>query len=488
MKPAHMTTKRRTLAYSLVLGLSSTSPLYADLFWDGSTTGSGGGLSDNWNTTDANWAASSGGGASQAWTAGETAILEGAGGTITLTENVALAGITAVDSFTLVGNGGGEKPIFSGSPIVNVAAGKELILDDGFDSESGDFIKTGDGTVTFRAVGINMNGNKVIVDGGTLNMSQGTWGQAYGPFAGNTEIVVNSGGTLVNTGPHGITDYKARNTVTLDGGTYTLNRENYHGAIRMTAGTINGPSEMRSGGWSSLNVTSNAAATSSTISARVNLNGANGTFNVADGAANQDLVISGAIGGNANSNIILNGAGTVSATGANTYQGTTTVNDTATLIMSGTNSTSAVLVTTNATLAGAGTIAGDLNLNGTLDGGFTVGTNSNLAAGSVWQVDLTANGVNEVLDTTGTLDAAGMIGINLGYTASSGDSFDIADFAEFTDSGYSFDFSNASLDSGLSWDTSSFATDGTITVVPEPSSVILLGLGSLGLIVRRRRS
>ncbi|MDB6119491.1 MAG: hypothetical protein JWO08_3272, partial [Verrucomicrobiaceae bacterium] len=40
---------------------------------------------------------------------------------------------------------------------------------------------------------------------------------------------------------------------------------------------------------------------------------------------------------------------------------------------------------------------------------------------------------------------------------------------------------------GLSWDVSRFTTSGSIVVVPEPGRVLLLCLGSLGLLMRRRR-
>jgi hypothetical protein len=39
----------------------------------------------------------------------------------------------------------------------------------------------------------------------------------------------------------------------------------------------------------------------------------------------------------------------------------------------------------------------------------------------------------------------------------------------------------------LSWDTSAFASHGVVVTVPEPSRAILLLLGLLGLMLRRRR-
>ena len=43
-----------------------------------------------------------------------------------------------------------------------------------------------------------------------------------------------------------------------------------------------------------------------------------------------------------------------------------------------------------------------------------------------------------------------------------------------------------SLGDGLSWDTSKLYTQGSITVVPEPSTALIGGLGILALLRRRR--
>lgn len=67
------------------------------------------------------------------------------------------------------------------------------------------------------------------------------------------------------------------------------------------------------------------------------------------------------------------------------------------------------------------------------------------------------------------------------------DSFQIATFTGFAGSGATFNFVGAPLDSGLSWDTSSFSTNGTITVIPEPASALLAAFGTAALTLRRRR-
>jgi hypothetical protein len=55
----------------------------------------------------------------------------------------------------------------------------------------------------------------------------------------------------------------------------------------------------------------------------------------------------------------------------------------------------------------------------------------------------------------------------------------VLDFNSLEGFGYTFDFTHAALGAGLSWDTSTFAVDGTIRVVPETSSLVLAGVGML---------
>jgi hypothetical protein len=42
------------------------------------------------------------------------------------------------------------------------------------------------------------------------------------------------------------------------------------------------------------------------------------------------------------------------------------------------------------------------------------------------------------------------------------------------------------LGGGLTWDTSTFTSDGVISIIPEPSSALLGGLGLLALLRRRK--
>ena len=88
------------------------------------------------------------------------------------------------------------------------------------------------------------------------------------------------------------------------------------------------------------------------------------------------------------------------------------------------------------------------------------------------------------IELSGALVAAGTIAIVLdGYAPQLGDSFDLIRFGSFVDDGYAFSFSDASLPAGLAWDTSDFSTTGSIRVVPEPGTFVLLGIsGAAGLL------
>ena len=81
---------------------------------------------------------------------------------------------------------------------------------------------------------------------------------------------------------------------------------------------------------------------------------------------------------------------------------------------------------------------------------------------------------------TGTLQAAERSPAQLlvvGNTPADGDAFDLMDFGSLVNNGYTVDLSNANLPAGLSWDTAALSATRSISVVPEPSSLLLLVVG-----------
>jgi hypothetical protein len=71
-----------------------------------------------------------------------------------------------------------------------------------------------------------------------------------------------------------------------------------------------------------------------------------------------------------------------------------------------------------------------------------------------------------------------------GFTPSDGESFDI--ISGLTTGNFT-QLNLPSLSAGLRWDTSDLYTTGTISVVPEPSSVALFLVGTIGLVGWRWR-
>ncbi|MCX5683196.1 MAG: PEP-CTERM sorting domain-containing protein [Planctomycetota bacterium] len=100
---------------------------------------------------------------------------------------------------------------------------------------------------------------------------------------------------------------------------------------------------------------------------------------------------------------------------------------------------------------------------------------------------LTAGAQYDQLNISGEFMADGKLAVKLlsGFVPQAGEEFDILNFAGLDGA---FDsISLPALGSGLSWDTSSLYTSGTIGVVPEPATLALLGLGVAGLVARRRK-
>ena len=225
-----------------------------------------------------------------------------------------------------------------------------------------------------------------------------------------------------------------------------------------------------------------------------------------------------------------NVTGSLTLTGANDYAGATTVNN-GTLIIDGNQSgaTGAMTINVSGTLGGSGTIGASLlTVNGVIAPGNSPGT---LATGSqlwnnggsyLWEINDSAGAKGgdsgwDWLDITGDLNLANLstggftididslslansIGDAAGFESwSKGDgvvdySFIIAS-ASAGISGFDatdFSFDSSGFSNGPSWDWQIVLSGSDLVLeayaVPEPSSTALLGLGSLALLMRRKRS
>ena len=94
---------------------------------------------------------------------------------------------------------------------------------------------------------------------------------------------------------------------------------------------------------------------------------------------------------------------------------------------------------------------------------------------------------HDVLQVDGGVSLDGTLEVSLldGFEPDLGDSFDILDFGSITGEFDSIRLPD--LDGGLAWDVSALLADGSLSVVPEPSSVVLLLGVWLSVLATRRR-
>jgi autotransporter-associated beta strand protein len=361
------------------------------------------------------------------------------------------------------------------------------------------------------------NNHAVTVNGGAFEIR----GVNALPNAGSSvDVTVNDGGSLnvvgggsAAIGAGGQSHAHLRN-LTLNGGSVNLS---YSGA----GSAYNGESFQLNG---TVVVTGSAASTiqssTGTANSGIALAG-NRTFTVNDvtGSSASDLIVSAELENSdtspADDGFTKGGAGTMELAAANSYSGVTNVQQgilklgasgsiaSSSQIILGASTTLDVSAVSGGwtlggsqTLSGTGTVSGNTTIDGTLNIGSSPGTmnvSGDLGLGSLstWNVELGGTGVLDFdrLFVSGQLAAGGTINVSLinSFVPSTSDSFQIANFGSFVDNGFVFNFSSAPLSGGQSWDTSAFATSGTIAVVPEPGVFSLIGLGFAGVLLRRRR-
>jgi hypothetical protein len=138
--------------------------------------------------------------------------------------------------------------------------------------------------------------------------------------------------------------------------------------------------------------------------------------------------------------------------------------------------------------SGGFTGGGDVFLDGDLRPSdpveVTFGGNAYLAnsTDTVMQLAGTTPGSGyDQITVTGQLALAGKLDVELidGFTPLPGETFDLFNGSM---SGAFSQVSLPALSNGLSWNTSNLDTNGTISVVPEPSTLVLLAAGAIGLL------
>ena len=198
----------------------------------------------------------------------------------------------------------------------------------------GTLTKNGAGTMSLTNVS-GHTGGTVVNQGKLVLASTGGSGRVSGA------LTVNANGTVETTGDGTGLGYNDQiSSVALNGGTLTaagsMHIWNITGGITMTGGLLqsNNGTSTATGPfleWNRTNLNTLASSNTATIGGRIRIRDSGGytgiTFDVAEGTATTDLLVSASItedsGGRG---ITKEGAGTMSLTGNNTYTGTTDVN------------------------------------------------------------------------------------------------------------------------------------------------------------------
>jgi len=333
----------------------------------------------------------------------------------------------------------------------------------------GTFYKNGDGTLvlsglnTFNAAGLRVDMGTMVLAANALKGQNGSLGNNTADISVGWATVASDAALLLKQG------------VSID--------------RKITATTYtNGASYLRTIG--GVNTSGNA-----TFSGNVVMSDHLRLTSAAGGNVNFNGVISGS------SNLTKIGTGTVTLNGTNTYTGTTTVNS-GTLVINGslTNTAGAVTIDAGATLMGSGIIGSATTVNGNLKPGNSPGTltfNAALTLGSAStsSFEIVSTSSFDVLkndgnDTITFNDGATIVFDTTGYTVNVGDSFQIlSNWTGRAGTLGNLVFAGTDLGGGKSLDTSNFLSTGIVTVIPEPATIGMLGLGALvTLMIRRMRT
>ena len=357
----------------------------------------------------------------------------------------------------------------------------------------------GTGSVTFDGSSWALNGTDVVV---TNNVTLATGRNVAGNSGGS---VVEFAGKLSGSGNLRVNGFAA--------GTTKLSGDNsgWSGSWTYTGGNnklqLNNINALGTG--TSITFSDNATARG-VLESLVDLSGGSGlTQNITLGTSGSsasyptfkttaDMKLSGVISGASGIGVIKTGAGKLILAGTNTYTGETKVNQ-GTLVIDGDNSaaTGALTVDATATLMGSGIIGGATTVNGNLKPGNSPGTltfdaaltlgsasTSTFEIGSASVYDILKNDGNDIITFN---DGATIVFDTAGYTVNVGDSFQVLNSWTRRDGTLgNLVFEGTNLGGGKSLDTSNFLSNGFVTVIPEPATIGMLGLGALVTILIRR--
>ncbi len=459
------------------------------LTWDASTGTSG--IQDgggNWGSAGTPWQY---GGNNVVWNNGNSAafgVSTTTNCTVTLTNNVAPAGInfnaTGGGTYTIAGT---NSVLLTNNVTIN--AGRNATIST-YLNGPGTLVSTGAPSAILTLSAGNGYSGGTVVNGGRLTATGGGWYAARS--IGTGSLSVSNGATAQFTQAHGFGVGTGGYGVTINNATLQFDHENYVSGLDMTGGSVIGAGEIRTTG---ATYNFNGAATNSLITCGVNMVSA-GTFNVADGPSMVDLLFSG----------YLSNGGTLTKTGAGLMRYTGTQSGTSPVTISagvlqvdGVLNSSSVMIMGTLTLAQRQFVTvvtmsgGTLGGTGTINGPVTQQALATLAPGGITNLGtltinntISLNGIASfrISKNSGVItndQVRGMTGevytdttllvTNIttdGTPLAQDDTFQLFARASGSFVGEVLYFDLPALPTNLVWDVSSIEADGALRVAALP--------------------
>ena len=441
---------------------------------------------------------------------GATTLLD-LGGTAQTVGAVVVTNSASVSNGTLTGSsyslaGGTISAALGGSSSTLTKGGTSTLTLSGANSYGGGTSLLGGKTVLTSGATLGSTNNWLLINGGDLDLGGNTITiSALSNFVGSTTM---SNGTLSSTGRFSLGIGTLNANLAGTGNVYKNggNPVTLGGSNSFTGGTIINSGSLKANNLQALgngNVQLNNA-TALQLLQSLNINGSlsstTNTTTIDLGTANTltinqsgNSTFSGSITNSGS--VVKSGAGTLTLSGANTYSGTTTVSGGG-LAVEGSMQSSLIEMNANTILSGTGSVqavtmdAGSILSVGNSPGTMTFNGALTLMAGSTNIMQIFVDGF-DVLKGNGanTLTMNGVTVFDFtGNTVANDTQIKLFEnWSSISTNGATF--SVIGLANGQSVDVSNLVSGGMVTVIPEPATIGMLGLGALvTLLIRRMRA